>query len=322
MASRSRAILRTVRYAAAVGTAVAVTTKVAPTFLERGPPKAVGRAAPNSDGLPTLPPTTSMLVSRAVYPANDPIEDRHDVRELADGVVLAAVLDGHGGWQASEFARRHLLDTVAEELENAAKETAAPGSAPAAPGSRAFYRSVSTDAMSLAMRRAFGIVDASFLTSIRSAFDAGFGNVASVGACTLAAAVLPNAVVVANAGDCRAVLGRTSVGKPPAGARASGPGAWRVAGDGVYYSALPMSRDHNAREEYEKKRLAAEHPGESDIVVCHEKDPKSCYVKGRLQPTRVIGDAYLKDRAFNAPSGMRTWGRHIREPYTPPYVSR
>ena len=45
------------------------------------------------------------------------------------------------------------------------------------------------------------------------------------------------------------------------------------------------------------------------------------YVKARLQPTRAIGDAYLKYSEFNGPPGQRLRGRHIPPPYTPPYIT-
>jgi len=60
---------------------------------------------------------------------------------------------------------------------------------------------------------------------VRPAWAAGFGSVARVGACVLAVALLPDgAVVCANAGDCRAVLGRTDPANlvvPPAVAAAA-----------------------------------------------------------------------------------------------------
>ena len=54
-------------------------------------------------------------------------------------------------------------------------------------------------------------------------------------------------------------------------------------------------------------------------MVC--KNPHACYVKGRLQLTRALGDAYLKYPEFNAPAGShRSRGRRIPDPFTPPYV--
>lgn len=57
-------------------------------------------------------------------------------------------------------------------------------------------------------------------------------------------------------------------------------------------AVVPLSRDHNARFEREKKALREAHPGEEDVVVCTH--PDVCYIKNRSQATRTLGDAYLK----------------------------
>lgn len=58
----------------------------------------------------------------------------------------------------------------------------------------------------------------------------------------------PDGIYVANAGDCRAVLGVQEAD-----------GSW---------SALPLSRDHNADNEAEVERIRALHPpSEGDTVV-------------------------------------------------------
>jgi len=67
-----------------------------------------------------------------------------------------------------------------------------------------------------------------------------------------------------------------------------------VAGSENVYEAIPMSLDHNAREEREHARLRKAHPGEDeDIVLCYHGG-HACYVKGRLQPSRAFGDIHLK----------------------------
>lgn len=286
--------------------------------------KARFQALQNSTGSAERYSPRSMLISRSTYPANDPIEDRWDYREIQENMVLASVMDGHGGWQAAEYTRKYLLETVARELEHCPFRAVSPSSSSGA-GTPLPFTQAPPHEIGQALIRAYTRVDRAFLAAIKPAFELGFGDVAHVGCCTLTAAILPNAIVVANAGDCRAVLGRLAVNKPPPGARADGPGAWAKSGkmDNLYYSALPLSNDHNAREESEKLRLAKEHPGENDIVVCKADNPQACYVKGRLQPTRAIGDGYLKDSEFNTPPHTsRQWGRHIRAPYTPPYVVR
>ena len=45
------------------------------------------------------------------------------------------------------------------------------------------------------------------------------------------------------------------------------------------------------------------------------------YVKQRLQPTRALGDAYLKYSEFNGVPEQRRKGRHIPPLYTPPYIT-
>ena len=64
------------------------------------------------------------------------------------------------------------------------------------------------------------------------------------------------------------------------------------------------------------------------LVRC--KHATSCYVKGRLQPTRSLGDFYLKYKSFNGkkPSKDNPYSvsdpnrsRHIKEPYEPPYIT-
>lgn len=388
----------------------------------------------------------SMVVSNVSYPANDPLEDRFDFKEFSGGLavtpasssssssaghvysptLLAAVLDGHGGWQVADFARRTLLSAIETELENC------PSSSLTTSGNNndndnssnldedggSKFATTSWHVGS-ALARAFARIDRSFLSAVKPAFELGFGSVAHVGACALAAAVTRDSIVIANAGDCRAVLGRVHFGPtaPPTAIGApvfffsplslSGDLAssfsfnsssednstnffdqsssssrqwagkntldvmkktilsdigtvWHQASPSssssssftlptqsslsssdlalpqtssssssssslsptFFYSAVSLSHDHNAREPREKARLAAAHPGEDDVVVCKPGNASACYVKGRLQPTRSLGDGYLKDSEFNVPARIgRMWGRHIKAPYTPPYVS-
>ena len=313
----------------------------------------------------------SVYVSAASYPANAPVEDRFDVRDCAlpgagqaptsASALTAAVYDGHGGWQASELARSQLLERFA--VEAAALAAAAPPTALAG-----------------ALARAFEHTERAFTDAIRPAYGLGFGELAHVGACALVAVLTDSTAIVANAGDCRAVLGHLCSGRPPpqrtamlgapgadghaaaaaaaleASGRGAGPQLLSAGGPGnppflllpepawqwrqllpargssssqqqasahrqlLFTAAIPMSLDNNAREPREKARLAAEHPGESGVVVCRQDSPTSCYVKGRLQPTRALGDAYLKYAEFNE-NGGRARGRHIKAPYTPPYIS-
>jgi pyruvate dehydrogenase phosphatase len=217
------------------------------------------------------------------YPANAPIEDRLDARIVERG-TLACVCDGHGGWNVSQFAKKTLLATVQSELG-------------------AITEDCDDDAVLGAMRRAYERVDRDWQRSVEGAFSMGFGEVAKVGSCALTVLATLSKIFVANAGDCRAVVGRLIDGQ---------------------WSGEALTNDHNARLASEKARLAEEHPGEKDIVVCRPHNPDACYVKGRLQPTRALGDLYLKYSEFNGnrdTDTMPSYGRRIPPPYTPPYIT-
>lgn len=116
-----------------------------------------------------------------------------------------------------------------------------------------------------------------------------------MGCCALAVLVRGHALYVANAGDCRAVLGkRPSAPRPPPpptnnkgkGKAVVAMAAKEGAGAGEGYEAVALSDDHNAKLPKEMEELKRAHPGEADIVKC--KHPNACYVKGRLQPTRWV----------------------------------
>ncbi|ETV71597.1 hypothetical protein H257_13060 [Aphanomyces astaci] len=214
----------------------------------------------------------------ASYKANLPIEDRFVVH-VEDGAVYAAVLDGHGGWQVSQYAHDHLVKNAQAEL--------------------AKLPAKSTSKVATALEQAFLRTDYDIQELVRPAFEIGFIQVNRVGACSQLAYIKDGLLIVANAGDCRAVLGSVEDGS---------------------VVATPLSNDHNAKLAVEKTRLSAAHPNEANIVVC--KHPESCYVKGGLQPTRALGDFAFKHASFNGPADptLRANGRHIAEPYTPPYV--
>lgn len=305
-------------------------------------PEVVSSEAATPGAAPKLA-SGPFIVSNASYPANRLIEDRWDVKYVPKlgsrdkGKLLSVVIDGHGGWQAAEFVRNTLLATCQKELEHA------------------------TDASdpiqtALAMVRAYQRVDRAFLSAVRPAYQLGFGETASVGCCAITVATCGDKVVVANAGDCRGVLGRISLLRPlrqdsisstifipdymdsmppyytemdpelrkkremdkqmlednvqPNFVRSSDPYApesgmynnitflhepttrWvkqefatnaRDKKVPYYVGTVPLSLDHNAFIERERKRLEREHPNEENIVLCKPNNPTACYVKGRLQ---------------------------------------
>jgi pyruvate dehydrogenase phosphatase len=125
------------------------------------------------------------------------------------------------------------------------------------------------------------MTDRMWIADIAGAFKNGYAQVARTGACALTVFLRDGVIWTANAGDCRAVLG----------SKDEGTGRMQ---------ALALSKDHNCKFQDEKDKLMEEHPHEENIVKCKSED--SCYVKGCLQPTRALGDLYLKYAEFNGPS--------------------
>lgn len=224
-------------------------------------------------------------IGTATYPANNPSEDRYVYHiDTESACKMIAIMDGHGGWQVSEYVSKSLVETLKKNS--------------------IFNMSFKNEVMiDNGMKTVFQDLETGYLAQVRNAYKLGFGSVASVGCCILVALQQAKHLIIANCGDCRAVLGNQTIK------------------DGNYIG-ITITKDHNCREIIEQMKLLREHPGEENAFVCKPNNPNSCYVKGRLQLTRSIGDAYLKYREFNASEGShRSAGRHIPLPYTPPYVS-
>lgn len=263
------------------------------------PPQLAGPGAAKEWGLPHVDD-----VAITAYAANAPIEDRFALLPLPvgeEGATLLCVFDGHGGWQTAEFAAkvlpRALRDAAKKRLQGDDGKGEGKDGVPVPPTPQQVMEE---------LRRAYVDVDRALYRTLLPAFKAGFGELNHVGSCALSVVITPTHTITANAGDCRAVLAR------------------RPKRTGAAFEALTLTRDNNAKHDYERAALAEAHPDESpdQLVRCKPNNPDACYVKGRLQPTRALGDFYLKSAAFNGPvKGERWRGRHIPEPYHPPYIT-
>ena len=219
--------------------------------------------------------------STVTYPANSPIEDRISASHLSSpSATIASVFDGHGGWQISNFLHDHINSAF----------TAA-------------FQKTSGDAkgrVEAALKAAYDELENKIVDMAKESYRIGFGEVASTGSCAITAVVFPSFYVIANTGDCQAILvshkDNTAVGR----------------------NLCPV---HSSNEPHEQAKLRAAHPNESDIVVC--RHPKACYVKQRLMPTRSFGDLDLKWPEFNNPQQLpRDQGyRAPKKTFTPPYIS-
>ncbi|XP_066376073.1 probable protein phosphatase 2C 36 isoform X2 [Miscanthus floridulus] len=146
-----------------------------------------------------------------------------------------------------------------------------------------------------AIRKAFLATDQGFITLVSRQWQLK-PVLATVGSCCLVGIVHLKTLLIANLGDSRAVLGK-------------------VTPDGNI-AAEQLSREHNLREEDVRQELIAEHPDDPHIVVLRHGVWR---VKGLIQVSRSIGDAYLKYPKYNRellPSKFR-----LGEPFSRPLLS-
>lgn len=100
---------------------------------------------------------------------------------------------------------------------------------------------------------------------------------ASVGSCCLVGVIYSGLLYIANAGDSRVVLGRLEKAVKQV-------------------KAIQLSVEHNASYESVREELQLLHPDDPQIVVMKHKVWR---VKGVIQVSRSIGDAYMKRTEFN-----------------------
>lgn len=153
-----------------------------------------------------------MSFSFAQYGANTPCEDQFSF-EHDEGLRMsfACVFDGHGGVLAAKFAKAHLIPILKRRLS----PTSSPAEVCPAVGWRTCVGvtgRVGCTQIVAALKFAFVECDESFLGSLSCAVPNSthsLRGIINAGCCALVAVVKNGVVYVANAGDCRAVLGQS-----------------------------------------------------------------------------------------------------------------
>ncbi|PIA38794.1 hypothetical protein AQUCO_02700175v1 [Aquilegia coerulea] len=146
------------------------------------------------------------------------------------------------------------------------------------------------------IKKAFVATEEEFLTLVRKQWLIK-PQIASVGSCCLAGIICSGTLYIANAGDSRVVLGRTNKATKEV-------------------NAIQLSTEHNASIESVREELRASHPDDSQIVVLKHKVWR---VKGLIQVSRSIGDAYLKNVEFNKEPLLSKF--RLPEPFSKPILN-
>lgn len=185
---------------------------------------------------------------------------------------------GHGGWQVADFACNNFVNVLMPRVVH--------------------LTSSDEKSITASLERSFSDIEKSYIDSVRNTYRLGFREVGKVGACALVALRNGQDLYIANCGDCRAVLG-SKLAPFKAVVMQTSPDSLPGRPEAARYTSTRLSRDHNARTPLEALVLREAHPEEDDIIKC--KNPHACYVKGRLQLTRALGDLYLKVLVYFCP---------------------
>ncbi|KAJ0447037.1 putative protein-serine/threonine phosphatase [Helianthus annuus] len=146
------------------------------------------------------------------------------------------------------------------------------------------------------IKKAFLATEDEFLSIVREQWRV-CPQIATVGTCCLVGIICNGLVYIANAGDSRAVLGRADRGVR-----------------GVL--AVQLSTEHNASYASVRDELHSEHPDDPKIVVMKHNVWR---VKGIIQVSRSIGDAYLKKAEFNREPLLAKF--RLPEPFSKPILN-
>lgn len=130
------------------------------------------------------------------------------------------------------------------------------------------------------LRNAFSATEDAFLSLVRRTLM--FKPLmAAVGSCCLVGVIWEGTLYIANLGDSRAVVG--------------------YLGSGNKIKAEQLTTDHNASMEEVRQELRSLHPNDSHIVLLKHGVWR---IKGIIQVSRSIGDAYLKRPEFSLDSSF------------------
>ncbi|XP_020254956.1 probable protein phosphatase 2C 36 isoform X2 [Asparagus officinalis] len=146
------------------------------------------------------------------------------------------------------------------------------------------------------IQRAFLATEEGFIALVSELWNTR-PDMATTGTCCLVGIISQRTLYVANSGDSRAVLGR------------------KVGCTGEV-AAIQLSTEHNANVEAVRQELKAQHPDDPQIVVLKHGVWR---VKGIIQVSRSIGDAYMKHAQYNTePINMKF---RLSEPMSMPILT-
>uniref|UniRef100_A0A8C6Z1P6 Pyruvate dehyrogenase phosphatase catalytic subunit 2 n=1 Tax=Nothoprocta perdicaria TaxID=30464 RepID=A0A8C6Z1P6_NOTPE len=199
--------------------------------------------------------------------SNTPIEDRRSAATcLQSRGMMFGVFDGHAGSACAQAVSERLLHYIAVSLLSRQTleemELAVESMKPILPVLQLHKHPNDVEYREITSQYFESLRESELMRNIAL-------QVAFSGATACVAHIDGVHLHVANAGDCRAILG--------------------VCEEDGTWSTLPLTRDHNAYDESEIKRLKREHPkSEEKTLLVNDR------LLGILMPSRAFGDVQLK----------------------------
>ncbi|XP_057983837.1 probable protein phosphatase 2C 43 isoform X2 [Malania oleifera] len=145
------------------------------------------------------------------------------------------------------------------------------------------------------LKGAFSATEDGFLSLVRRAYGIK-PLIAAIGSCCLVGVIWGGTLYIANLGDSRAVMG--------------------CLGRSSKIVAEQLTRDHSASMEEVRQELRSLHPDDSHIVVMKNGVWR---IKGIIQVSRSIGDAYLKRPEFSLDPSFPRF--HVPDPIRRPVLT-
>ncbi|CAI0392759.1 unnamed protein product [Linum tenue] len=218
--------------------------------------------------------------SMAVVQANNLLEDQSQLEsgplstlESGPHGTFIGVYDGHGGPETSRFVNDHLFQHLKTDFTSE-------------------QQCMSVDVI----KKAYLATEEGFHSVVTKQWPMK-PQIAAVGSCCLVGVICGSTLYIANAGDSRAVLGKSV----------------RATGEVL---AVQLSSEHNVSIESVRQEMHSLHPDDKQIVVLKHNVWR---VKGLIQVSRSIGDVYLKKAEFNREPLYSKF--RLREPIRRPILS-
>jgi len=216
------------------------------------------------------------IASAIQFSSNDPCEDKFTLKYFNDNnqnnnknnnnnnkILFFSIFDGHGGSLLSEYANNYTNNFFSTIFN-----------------SKYFNFNYNNNnfekSIVYLLKYALKNIEKNYYSISYEKYLNKKGREAAIGTCALIGLLFSNKLFVANLGDSKGRM---------------------FSYNNNNYFVTKLNDVHNARKIKEKNYLENKFFFDKNIIVC--KNKKTCYVKGRLQCTRSLGDYYLKFKEFN-----------------------